>query len=143
MYDYKHFTVAVDFDNTCVVAGETYPEITGDVPGAATELALLSSSGIRIVLWTCRVGEELDIARKWFDDRGIPLFGVNTNPDPYWLENPTRKIYADVYVDDKGLNMPMTRIGNQSCVDWFFAGKMIRMAHERWRIQQIKGGENE
>ena len=132
MYDYKHFTVAVDFDNTCVVAGKVYPEIAGSVPGAASELAKLAAFGVRIVLWTCRVGKELDAARKWFEDNGIPLFGVNHNPDPYWIENPTRKIYADVYVDDKGLNMPTITINHQKCVDWNEAGRMILEEHERW-----------
>lgn len=118
MYDYKHFTVAVDFDDTCVVAGAEYPDVVANVPYAVDTLRKLARMEIRIVLWTCRTGAELDAAVNWFNESGIPLYGVCENPDPYWVENPTRKIYADVYIDDKGVGTPMIFKYQKWVVDW-------------------------
>lgn len=138
MYDYKHFTVAVDFDNTCVVAGETYPEFTRNVPYAVDTLKELVKLNIRIVLWTCRTGNELAVAVDWFKDNGIPLYGVCDNPDPYWVKNPTRKIYADVYVDDKGLGAPLyyQHRARQWLVDWRCVYNMIIRIYRNWEAHK-------
>lgn len=134
MYDYKNFTIAVDFDDTCVVPGDVYPEIECDVPGAAMELAKLAALGVRIILWTCREGKDLDVAVKWFNEHNIPLFGVNCNPDIYWLTHPTgRKIYADVYVDDKALGIPLMYVMNKPVVNWNAAAELIYRTHFYWQ----------
>jgi ribonucleotide monophosphatase NagD (HAD superfamily) len=44
------FTLAVDFDGTCVE--HVYPETGQDVPGAVECLRKLDRAGVQIILWT-------------------------------------------------------------------------------------------
>lgn len=91
--------VAVDFDGTCVF--HSYPECGPDVPGAVAALQRLHQRGIKLLLWTCRDRAELQDAVNWFTERGLPLSGINQNPDFPQMTGP--KLYADFYIDDKAL----------------------------------------
>lgn len=119
--------VAVDFDGTCV--DHRYPDVGCDVPGAARTLMALSGNGVRLILWTMRSGKELEDARLWFADRGIPLFGVNENPDQKsWTDSP--KAYAHAYVDDAALGCPLvknTPTGGRPWVDWEKVADLLRV----------------
>lgn len=109
--------MAVDFDGTCVK--HEYPEVGGDV-GAVPVLKRLVDDGARIILWTMRSDSYLDSARKWFEDNGIPLFGVNRNPEQdRWTSSP--KAYAGLYIDDAALGCPLKTDGppgSRPFVDW-------------------------
>ena len=94
--------IAVDFDGTCVE--HAYPDIGDDV-GAVPVLRALSNKGYRIILWTMRDGKELEAAQAWFAENGIPLYGANHHPDQHWTGSP--KVHADLYIDDKGINVPL------------------------------------
>ena len=54
-------------------------------------------------------GSPLQDAVDWFEERGIPLFGVNATPlsaefrDFVEGETTIRKAFADVYIDDRNL----------------------------------------
>jgi len=91
--------IAVDFDGTCIDAeGE-------DQPFAADVLRYLASKGHKLMLWTCRengpgLPHYLDEAVAWFRERGIPLHSVNEN-NVVDVRQRTRKMIADVYVDDR------------------------------------------
>lgn len=61
----------------------------------------LQAAGHKVVLWTCREGRYLDDAREWLNEHGIDLDFYNFSP--YQLQS--RKIVADVYVDDKNVFM--------------------------------------
>ena len=118
----KGLIVAVDFDGTCV--DHRYPDVGPDAPGAvATLLELVAPDGstppAKVVLWTMRSGDELAAARKWFADRGIPLFGVNENPEQAsWTTSP--KAYAQIYIDDAAFGVPTIQPPGfkRPCVDW-------------------------
>jgi len=95
--------IAVDFDRTCVT--HEYPLIGRSI-GAESVLNDLVAEGTKLVLWTMRSGEELAAAVRWFEERGIPLHGVNENPDQKsWTNSP--KAYAHAYIDDAALGVPL------------------------------------
>ncbi|MGR2462736.1 hypothetical protein ACUX4R_28165, partial [Salmonella enterica] len=78
--------IAVDFDGTCVT--HEYPKVGRDI-GADACLKRLVAKGHQLILFTMRSGAELEQAKTWFHVRGIPLYGVNTNPSQKtWTESP-------------------------------------------------------
>lgn len=110
--------VAVDFDGT--VVEHEYPDVGANVVGAVETLRKLVDSGVKIVLFTMRSGKELDDAVEWYKLHGIPLFGVNRNPDQdSWTSSP--KAYAHAYVDDAAVGVPLrpsSKSGNRPIVNW-------------------------
>lgn len=109
--------IAVDFDGTCV--RHEYPGVGPDVPGAVETLRRLVERGDKLILWTIRSGSHLEDAKLWFAERGLPLFGVNENPDQKsWSTSP--KVYAPIYIDDAALGAPLLRAvgGGRPYVDW-------------------------
>jgi hypothetical protein len=45
-------------------------------------------------------------AKAWFAQKGIPLYGVNTNPTQFrWTKS--KKAYANLYIDDAALGIPL------------------------------------
>lgn len=57
----------------------------------------------RIILWTCRCGRKLEQAVQWCEEFGLEFDKVNRNTDEILEKygSDSRKIYADVYIDDK------------------------------------------
>ncbi len=106
----RSLVLGIDFDGTCVE--HAFPEVGTELPGASEALRLLAERGHRLVLWTCREdhGDDrwLSAAVAWFEERGIALRSVNeTHLDDMHPGVPKtsrgRKIFADLYVDDKNL----------------------------------------
>lgn len=92
--------IAVDFDGT-LTDKNIFPQI-GEMKEYAREaIHNLQAAGHKVVLWTCREGRYLDDAREWLNEHGIDLDFYNFSP--YQLQS--RKIVADVYVDDKNVFM--------------------------------------
>ena len=95
--------IAVDFDGTVVF--HRYPEIGDDIPGAVETLKKLVAQGHNLILFTMRNKQELVDAVKWFHDREIPLYAVNTNPEQLsWTDSP--KCFANLYIDAVGIGCP-------------------------------------
>jgi hypothetical protein len=115
-FDIKHgFTVAVDFDGTCVT--HEYPEIGRDI-GAVPVLRRLVDAGCRLILWTMRSDDKLEAAVRWFQENDLPLFGIQRNPEQDWSSSP--KAYAHLYIDDAALGIPLFpgQNGERPYVDW-------------------------
>ncbi len=114
----KPLKIAVDFDGTCV--DHSYPDIGDECPGAAETLRELAELGHKIILYTMRSGEELAAAQQWLTERGIPLYGVNQDPDQVaWTGS--LKCYANVYIDDAALGAPLRdrqRGFGRPSIDW-------------------------
>jgi hydroxymethylpyrimidine pyrophosphatase-like HAD family hydrolase len=108
--------IAVDFDGTCVE--HEYPLIGKTVPGVIANLRLLIKKGHQIILFTMRDSYYLDDAIAWFEENLIPLWGVNENPEQTWTTS--RKVYADFYIDDAAIGIPLFYPGNGSrpYVNW-------------------------
>ena len=94
--------IAVDFDGTIVK--HKYPSIGKELPFAIKTLKLLQEKGHTLILWTYRAGSDLDKAVKFCEKRGLIFNAVNNNYDGEELDNTiSRKIYADIYIDDRNL----------------------------------------
>lgn len=106
--------IAVDFDGTLV--RHDFPNIGEEIPNAFRVLRRLQSEGHKLILYTMRsdcanrsyLREAVDFCR----ERGIEFWGVNRNPDQYWSDSP--KVYAQVYIDDLALGVPI----KDGVVDW-------------------------
>jgi hypothetical protein len=94
--------IAVDFDGTIVE--HRYPGIGKEIPRAIDTLIALQNLGHSIILWTFRSGEELLEAVDFCKKRGLVFFAVNNNsPEEIYDPKESRKIYADIYIDDRNI----------------------------------------
>ncbi len=94
--------IAIDFDGTIVE--HAYPEIGKDKLFAFETLRELQKNGALLILWTFRAGEELEQAVEYCRKKGIEFYAVNRNyPEEVYDETVSRKINADVYIDDKNI----------------------------------------
>lgn len=95
--------IAVDFDGTIVE--NQYPAIGKERPFALQTLRALQEHGFVLILWTCRVGKELEEAVEFCKKGGVEFYGVNENFDGEINsskgEGVVRKIDADIYIDDR------------------------------------------
>lgn len=109
--------IAIDFDGTCVT--NDFPEIGKDI-GAVPVLKELAEKGHRLILLTNRADSTLSDAVGWFRRNGIPLYGINHNPQQYRFSK-SPKIYANLYIDDTALGCPLknsSKISPKPFVDW-------------------------
>ena len=98
-------TYAVDFDGT-ISLGE-WPAV-----GPANERLILyllnrKRYGDKLILWTCRVGEDLDAAICFCAQQGLHFDAVNDNL-PEVVErygSNSRKITCDYYIDDRSVTV--------------------------------------
>lgn len=126
--------IAIDFDGTCV--SHEFPAVGKDI-GAIHILKKLVEAGHKLILYTMRSdgypevavnpkypeikqGAYLNDAVNWFIENGIPLFAIQSNPDQEaWTSSP--KCYADLYIDDNALGIPLEfdeNISRKPFVDW-------------------------
>lgn len=102
MIDFSNVRIAVDFDGTIV--DHEYPGIGKEKLFAFQTLKELEKLGARLILWTFRTGKELDEAVEFCRQNGVEFYAVNKNyPEEVFDENISRKIDADIYIDDKNL----------------------------------------
>ncbi len=96
-------TIAVDFDGTIVE--HKYPAVGKPQLFAFETLKQLQKQGHKLILWTYRAGKELDDAVEFCKENGIEFYAVNKNyPEEKFDESSiSRKIYADVYIDDRNI----------------------------------------
>ena len=102
--------IAVDFDGT--LCTEAFPDIGEILPAHERVIRYLQSEkekGSVIILWTCRedIPERklLSEAVAWCKQNHIPIDYVNERPLPEYNGFFSRKLYADLYIDDKSINM--------------------------------------
>jgi hypothetical protein len=93
--------IAIDFDGTLHTG--TFPEIGEPKPGAVQAMQKLKLDGHRLILWTCRCGERLTNTINWLLNNQMPfdLVNENTASSVTHFGSNSRKINADLYVDDK------------------------------------------
>ena len=95
--------IAVDFDGT--LCEQCWPEIGKPNIRLIGELIYRKSMGDKLILWTCRAGEQLENAVKWCKEYGLVFDSVNDNlPEIVNLYGSnSRKITADIYIDDRSM----------------------------------------
>ena len=99
--------IAVDFDGTLVE--HRYPDIGKTIVKTLSLVRQAQSAGHKIILYTCRGGEDLLEAITWCKDRGIELAAVNEDvpevKDSEFGKSKSSKPFADIYLDDRALNV--------------------------------------
>jgi len=94
--------IAVDFDGTIVK--HEYPKIGKPLMFAFETLKALQNQGHRLILWTYRAGKELEDAVEFCKQNDVQFYAVNKNyPEEEFDETISRKIYADIYIDDRNI----------------------------------------
>ena len=94
---------AVDFDGT--LSFGKWPE-TGSPNGSLFDFLIgQKDQGARIILNTCRTGDQLTAAVEYCRNYGLEFDAVNENlPELVeWYGSDCRKINADRYIDDKSV----------------------------------------
>ena len=93
--------IAVDFDGTLCEC--KFPDIGAPIPPVIEYVKRLRAAGNIIILWTCRTGQNLTDAVTWCKQQGLTFDYINENvkQNVEQYGGGTRKIFADVYIDDK------------------------------------------
>lgn len=133
--------IGIDFDGTCVAGYPRFKDV-----GAAPVLRELVNKGWTLVLNTCRTGVELEEAVKWFQDKNLPLMGINHRPGQERYAS--TKVVAELYIDDRSLGAPLVRTQWGICIDWKTVAKSLldkpvfnsiveRIENERGIVQPV------
>ena len=101
---YGNKVIAVDFDGTLSL--ERYPNVGKPYKELFETLINEKRRGSRIILHTCRTGQVLEDAVNFCKEHGLEFDAINENlPENIeYYGGDTRKINADVYIDDKAMN---------------------------------------
>lgn len=98
--------LAIDFDGTLAENG-AYPKIGKPIKNNIDYVKKMKEEGHKLILWTCRELEPLSEAISWCKNQGIIFDAINENIDPekqkLGFGYNSRKIYADIYFDDKAI----------------------------------------
>ena len=98
-----HQIIAVDFDGTLCYSN--WPDTGEPNMRLINYLNRMRRQGHKVILWTCRAGEALDLAVAWCKSYALEFDAVNDNL-PEIVEkygNNSRKITCDYYIDDRAL----------------------------------------
>ena len=120
--------IAVDFDGTLCV--NKFPNIGASNLTLIDKLIQKRKEGVKIVLWTCRTNNfttetgdcinTLDQAVEWCKDLGLEFDAVNENIQEVkdLTGGNTRKVFADLYIDDKCCDVPFANVyGHMDIID--------------------------
>ena len=96
--------IAIDYDNTIVQS--TYPDVGELLPDVKKVINYWYDRGHTIIINTCRAKYHADNAKNFLVNKGVRFSLFNEN-DKRLIEKygtDTRKISADVYIEDKDIN---------------------------------------
>lgn len=109
----RRVIVAIDFDNT-ITSGETFPEIAPIRDGAKRVINNLATKyECCILIFTCREEGPAGMAAQFLRDEGVIFMHFNENCHrriEFWNCD-SRKLGADLYIDDKGF-------ASYNSIDW-------------------------
>jgi len=94
----RRLILAIDADGT--MWEHMFPSIGPALPGAFETLKRFKQKGDRLILWTCREGMYLQEAIACCKLNGIEFEEHNNNASEHNYDK-SRKIYADLYIDDR------------------------------------------
>ena len=106
--------IACDFDGT--LCEHKYPEIGEPNLLLIKSLIKKRQQGDQVILWTCRAGDDLQRAVDWcFLQHGLTFDAINRDVDDIVHSNfginKSGKVYADVYLDDRNLDINTFLLG--------------------------------
>jgi hypothetical protein len=94
----RNLILSVDFDGT--ICQHMFPAIGPAMPGAFETLKRFQEKGDRLILWTCREGMYLKEAITFCKLNGIEFEQHNNNVIEHDYDK-SRKVYSDLYIDDR------------------------------------------
>lgn len=111
----KYRVIAVDIDETIVSSKNTYPEIKYVDIKAIEVLNKYRAKGGKLILWTLRTDNHLDIALKTLKNNGLAWDAINTNVqekiDEWEAKYPNMsyspKVCYDLCIDDRNYGAPV------------------------------------
>lgn len=111
----------MDFDGTLCI--ENYPNIGKANTELINALIARRQAGDKVILWTCREETLLENAVVWCKQQGLEFDAINDNLEEIKLQyqHNSRKITADIYIDDKARGLS--------------AKEMYKGNMERWTSQ--------
>lgn len=113
--------IAVDFDGTIVE--HRYPEIGKPIPFAFDVLRRLIDEGQHtLILWSVREDELLEEAVQFCADNGVRFYAANKNYPEEKVEEASRKLNADIFIDDRNLG---------GLPDWGVIYKLIKAGGDK------------
>ena len=87
-----------------------YPQIGTLLPNAKYVInKLFYEYNCEIIVWTCRQGQYKDNVKQFLIEQKIPFTCINENTPAIlkrWNNCDCRKVFADFYIDDKGIFTP-------------------------------------
>lgn len=118
--------IAIDFDGT-LFKWSKFPEIGEPVPYALEVVKRLKACGHELILWTCRDGDRLQMAKDKLLEYGLEFHHYNVVADQYLLSN---KVDADLFIDDKAAFCPLITCNTtgRKYVDWLAMEIFLRRA---------------
>lgn len=95
--------IAVDFDG--ILCDNQFPAIGPPRLSVISAVQEMIDLGHEVILWTSRVETALADAVKWCESYGLHFCAVNDNAPSNLKTYGTnsRKIYADIYIDDHNI----------------------------------------
>lgn len=96
--------LAIDFDETIAI-NSPFPKLVGIKRQADYYIRKLVEEGYYIIIWSCRSDGDAEDAKEFLTTHNIPYHQFNEQ-HPSCIEyynNDTRKVAADLYIDDKCL----------------------------------------
>lgn len=103
--------IAIDFDGT--VVQHEFPNIGELMPGAKRVINKWHDMGYHILIWTCRNNYEPDhpewdqapigAVAKFCNEQGLQITGINQQQPGLGFYLESRKIFANIYIDDRNL----------------------------------------
>lgn len=115
--------IALDFDGTLVT--HEYPYIGKPLPLAKEVVKLLSINGHELFLYTMRDGVQLEEAKTYCIENGLPILNFNESPAQF---STSPKQYAQFYIDDAALGCPLKfdyDFSYRPFVDWRAVAQML------------------
>lgn len=103
--------IAVDFDG--ILCENKFPDIGAPEHDMILMIRQLMDQDHEVILWTSRTDQELENAVEWCKNHGLYFTAINDNAPSnkekyeHMYPNGTRKVYADVYIDDHNLDCQM------------------------------------
>lgn len=97
--------IAIDFDGT--LFEDNYPNVGAPIWETINRAKEEQKKGALLILWTCRYGDELDVAIKACAEVGLVFEAVNENAPQViqaWKTD-SRKIFANEYWDDRAVRV--------------------------------------
>lgn len=123
--------IAVDFDDTLAKAGEKYPEIGEStyLLNSLIELKKILKGHLQIILWTCRDGEDLQMAIDYCKERGLEFDAINEDaPATLKWKPKTPKPFAHIYIDDRSLSFCDDDTSGD--IDWLMASRLLAAVND-------------